>query len=69
MELCDKPAAEMAFKEVVSCAWDKGAKALSITFHTPALATITDWAMAFLAALILLNFLLLILRLLIPRRI
>ncbi len=41
--------------------------ALSTVVHSPASATISDWALAFLAALLLLNLLLLLFRLLMPR--
>ncbi|MGA8170332.1 MAG: hypothetical protein WB816_05810 [Methylocystis sp.] len=68
MELCDKPAAEMAFSEIASCSWDKGAKALSVAYHTPGSATINDWVWAFLAALILLNIFLFLVGILLPRR-
>ena len=51
----------------MKCAWDKGAGALSTVVHSPASATISDWALAFLAALLLLNLLLLLFRLLMPR--
>jgi len=67
METCDKPVADLATGDTLKCAWDKGADALSTVVHSPASATINDWALAFLAALVLLNLLLLLLRLLLPR--
>jgi|JAHE01.1.fsa_nt_gi hypothetical protein len=67
METCDKPVADLATGDALKCAWDKGAAALSTVVHSPASATISDWALAFLAALVLLNLLLLLLRLLLPR--
>ena len=67
MENCDKPVADLATGDALKCAWDKGAGALSTVVHSPASATISDWALAFLAALLLLNLLLLLLRLLMPR--
>lgn len=68
MPPCDKPVGEMALREALGCAWDKGAGALSTIFHSPGSATISDWAIALLAALILLNFVLFILDMLTPRR-
>jgi hypothetical protein len=68
MEPCDKPVADLAIGEALKCAWGKGANALSVVVHSPASATINDWALAFLAALVLLNLLLLLLRLLLPAR-
>ncbi len=69
MEPCDKPLAEMALCEAGSCIWDKGAKALSAVFHTPGSASITDWALTVLVALVLLNFLILLIKSLMPRRV
>jgi len=57
----------MSFNEFLDCVWDKGSKALSVIVHNPGSASITDWALGFLAALILLNILLLLLGLLTPR--
>ncbi len=68
MESCDRPLADMALREAGQCAWEIGSKALSHVFHSPGAATIPDWGLAILAALILLNLLLLLLGLLIPRR-
>lgn len=68
METCDKPVADMAVGDVLKCGWDKGANALSTVFHSPGSATINDWALAFLALLVLLNLLLLLLRLIFPPR-
>ncbi|ARN82413.1 hypothetical protein DSM21852_18440 [Methylocystis bryophila] len=68
METCDKPVAEMATGDALKCAWDKGVDALSTVVHSPGSASINDWALAFLAALVLLNLLLLVLRLLLPSR-
>ena len=66
MSPCDKPVGEMALRQALSCGWDKGAEALSIVLHHPSSATITDWAIAFFAALILLNFVLFVLDILMP---
>jgi Zn-dependent protease len=68
MENCDKALAELATSDALKCAWDKGAGALSTVVHSPGLATINDWALAFLAALVLLNLLLLLFRMLLPSR-
>ncbi len=68
MESCDKPLADMALREAGQCAWDTGSRALSHVFHSPGAATITDWGLAILAALIVLNLLLLLLGLFVPRR-
>ena len=68
MQPCDRPVAEMSFNEAMDCTWEKGSKALSVITHNPESASITDWALGFLAALILLNLLLLFLGLLTPRR-
>ncbi|HXY57343.1 MAG TPA: hypothetical protein VEH76_02060 [Methylocystis sp.] len=68
MPPCDKPVGEMALREALNCAWDKGANALSVVVHNPGSATIADWAIAFLAALMLLNFALLVLDMLMPPR-
>jgi len=67
MDICDKPVAELATGEAFKCVWDKGAQALSTVVHTPGSASINDWALAFLSALVLLNLLLLLLRMLWPR--
>jgi hypothetical protein len=67
MEACDKAVADLATGDAFKCAWDKGAGALSTVIHTPGSANINDWALAFLAALVILNLLLLLLRLLLPR--
>ncbi len=67
MQPCDRPVAEMSIGEAVDCMWEKGSKALSVIVHNPGSASITDWAVGFLAALILLNLLLLLLGLLTPR--
>ncbi|MFY9657290.1 MAG: hypothetical protein WAK01_12015 [Methylocystis sp.] len=67
MVTCDKAVADLATGETLKCVWDKGAEALSTVVHTPGTANINDWALAFLAALVLLNLLLLLLRLLLPR--
>jgi len=67
MVSCDKAVADLATGETLKCVWEKGADALSAVVHTPGTANINDWALAFLAALVLLNLLLLLLRLLLPR--
>ena len=67
METCDKAVADLATGDALKCAWDKGAGALSTVVHSPASATISDWALALLAALVLFNLLLLLLRLFLPR--
>jgi hypothetical protein len=64
---CDRAVADLATGETLRCVWDKGAEALSTVVHTAGTAKINDWALAFLAALVLLNLLLLLLRLLLPR--
>jgi hypothetical protein len=68
MQPCYRPVAEMTLDETVECIREKGSKALSVITHNPESASITDWALGFLAALILLNLLLLFLGLLTPRR-
>jgi len=67
MVTCDKAVADLATGETLKCVWDKATDALSTVVHTPGTANINDWALAFLAALVLLNLLLLLLRLLLPR--
>lgn len=68
MSPCDRPVGEMALREALNCGWDKGSQALTLVFHNPGGATIADWAIAFLAGLILLNLLLLLLQMLVPSR-
>ena len=67
METCDKAVADLTTGDTLKCAWDKGAGALSTVVHSAASATISDWALALLAALVLFNLLLLLLRLYMPR--
>ena len=68
MENCDDAVADPAPGDTLKSAWEKGAGALSTVLHSPGSATITDWAQAFLAALVLLNLLLLLFRPLLPSR-
>ena len=68
MENCDKPLADLALGDAVKCGWDKGAAALTTVVHAPGSATITDWALALLAVLILVNLLFLLVGMLVPRR-
>jgi hypothetical protein len=68
MENCDKPVADLSVGAAANCIWQKGADSFSAVVHNPGSATINEWAWAILAALVLLNLLLLLLRLLIPRR-
>ena len=67
MVTCERAVVDLATGETLKCIWDKGAAALSTVVHAPGTANINDWALAFFAALVLLNLLLLLLRLLLPR--
>jgi hypothetical protein len=68
MELCDKGLSDMTFREAADCAWAKATGAFSAVVHSPGSATITDWAVALLCALIIINLLALIVGSLAPRR-
>lgn len=67
MEPCDQPLGAMSFCEASSCVWRKGELAVSSVIDAPASASITDWAFAVLAALFLLNLLILLFKALTPR--
>jgi hypothetical protein len=67
MEPCDQPLADMAFCEAVNCVWRKSVDALGSVFSAPGAASISDWALAILAALLALGILAFLMRALAPR--
>lgn len=67
MERCDGPIGGMSISEALNCVWEKGSNALTDVVHSPGSASISNWALALLTILILINVLLLITRILFPR--
>jgi hypothetical protein len=67
MEPCDQPLADMAFCEALSCVWRKGITAVESVISAPGSASISDWALTILAALVALAVLALLFRALAPR--
>jgi hypothetical protein len=67
MASCDDPISTLRIGDAVNCAWEKGADAVSMVLRQPGSSSINDWALTLLAAIVLLNVLFLILRLLLPR--
>lgn len=66
MERCDGPVGGMSIDEALHCIWEKGSSAVTGVVHAPGSATISDWALALMAILILINLSLLIIRILFP---
>ncbi|WP_159727159.1 hypothetical protein [Methylosinus sp. Ce-a6] len=68
MESCEQPLGSMTFCEAVSCVWAKGENAVNSVLHAPGSASIGDWALTLLAALVLVNLVIMLFRAAFPRR-
>jgi hypothetical protein len=68
MESCEQPLGSMTFCEAVSCVWAKGENAVSSVLQAPASASIGDWGLTLLVALLLINVIIMLFRAAFPRR-